>query len=133
MVGLLVFAGYGCRQAPQVYLVKGTVQEVKPAEKTVKIAHEKIPNYMDAMTMDFEVKDAKELSGLQSNDYVSFRMVVTEKDGWLESSTRLPNKQATPKPVTNAAVNFRRVREFEPLKVGDLMPEYRFTNEMNQA
>jgi|ERR1043166_9739338 protein SCO1/2 len=133
MVGLLVFAGYGCRQAPQVYLVKGTVQEVKPAEKTVKIAHEKIPNYMDAMTMDFEVKDAKELSGLQPNDYVSFRMLVTEKDGWIEGITRLTNNQVAPKPVANAPDNFRRVREVEPLKVGDVMPEYRFTNEMNQA
>src|ERR1051325_9087773 len=118
MVGLLFFAAFGCKQAPQAYLVKGTVQEVKPAEKTVKIAHEKIPNYMDSMTMDFEVKDAKELSGLQSNDYVSFRMVVTEKDGWIEGITRLTNNQATPKPVANAPDNLRRVREVEPIKVG---------------
>src|ERR1044071_6506116 len=105
MVGLLVFVGYGCKQAPQVYQVKGTVREVKAAQKTVTIAHEKIPGYMDAMTMDFEVKEARELSGLQSNDYVSFRMVVTEKDGWIEGITRLTNNQAPPKPVANAPDN----------------------------
>src|SRR5689334_9602275 len=125
MIGLLVFAGYGCRQAPQVYLVKGTVQEVKPAEKSVKIAHEKIPNYMDAMTMDFEVKEAKELSGLQPGDYVSFRMVVTEKDGWIENITRISNGAPTTANVANAPENFRRVREVEPLKLGDPLPEYR--------
>ena len=27
------------------------------------IAHEEIPNYMDAMTMDFDVKDQRELQG----------------------------------------------------------------------
>jgi protein SCO1/2 len=132
MMLLLVLAGSGCKKGPQVYFVKGTVQEVKPAEKTVKIAHEKIPNYMDAMTMDFEVKDARELSGLQPNDYVSFRMVVTEKEGWIEGIARLGTNQAAPQRVANAPESFRRVRDVEPLKVGDPLPDYHFTNEMNQ-
>jgi protein SCO1/2 len=130
LAGLLVS---GCQKRPEVYNVKGTVQEVKPAQKSVKIAHEKIPNYMDAMTMDFDVKDAKELSSLQPGDYVSFRMVVTEKDGWIENITRISNGAPTTAVVANAPENFRRVREVEPLKLGDALPEYRFTNEMNQA
>jgi protein SCO1/2 len=133
MFGLLGLLITGCQKGPQVYLVKGTIQELKPAEKSVRIAHEKIPNYMDAMTMDFDVKDVKELSGLQPGDYVSFRMLVTDKDGWIENINRLSNSPASAAIVANAPDNFRRVREVEPLKVGDALPEYRFTNEMNQA
>jgi len=113
----------------QVYSVKGVVKEVKPAAKSVKIEHEKIPNYMDAMTMDFDVQDAKELSGIQPGDYVSFRMTVTDKDAWIDQISRI----ATNMPVVNAPETFRRVRDVEPLNVGDAMPEYHFTNEMNQA
>jgi protein SCO1/2 len=119
----------GKASAPQVYAVKGVVKEVKPGQKTVKIAHEKIPNYMDAMTMDFEVKDANELSGLKAGDSVSFRMNVTEKDGWIDQIKKL-NTAAR---VENAPDNFRRVRDVEPLNIGDVMPDYHFTNEMGQA
>src|SRR5258706_4381886 len=113
----------------QVYSVKGVGKEVKSAGKLVKIEHEKIPNYMDAMTMDFEVKDAKELSGVQPGDYVSFRMTVTDKDAWIDQISRI----ATNMPVANAPETFRRVRDVEPLNVGDPLPEYHFTNEINQA
>src|SRR4051812_24917958 len=35
----------------QYFQVKGVVQEVKPANKSVVIKHEEVPNYMPAMTM----------------------------------------------------------------------------------
>src|SRR5215475_3940805 len=69
---------------PQVYQVKGVIQELMPDKKKVKIAHENIPNYMEAMTMVFDVKDPAGLTGLQPGDSVSFRMVVTDDDGWIE-------------------------------------------------
>jgi protein SCO1 len=117
----------------QIFQVKGVVKEVMPARKKVKIAHEEIPNYMAAMTMDFDVKDGKELEGLQAGDPVAFRMIVTEKDGWIDQLTKIrpvagaePVAQKTPAPL-------RQVREVDPLKEGDLLPEYHFTNELNQA
>lgn len=39
------------------YALKGKVVAVDKAKKTVKIAHGAVPNLMDAMTMDFAVKD----------------------------------------------------------------------------
>jgi protein SCO1/2 len=135
----LCFGLVACRQQPrsassaptqQVFSVKGIVKEVKPATKQVTIEHEKIPNYMDAMTMDFEVRNTNELTGLQVNDYISFRMTVTDKDAWIDRITRLATTQPV---VANAPDNFRRVREVEPLKIGDPLPEYHFTNEMGQS
>jgi protein SCO1/2 len=114
----------------QRYEVKGVVREVFAERKTVKIDHEKIANYMDAMTMDFEVKNTNELQGLQAGDQVTFRMVVTADDGWIENIKKTGVQQPV---VGNAPFAFRRVREVEPLKAGDVMPNYKFTNELGKA
>src|SRR5258706_15917092 len=54
----------------QVFQVKGVIKELKTDGKTVDIRHEEIPNYMPAMTMPFEAKDPKELTGLKAGDAV---------------------------------------------------------------
>jgi len=128
---LLIGQGISCKQEKeQTFFVKGIVQEVMAERKKVKIAHEEIPDYMGAMTMTFDVKDAGELAGLQSGDEVSFRMIVTEKDGWIDQVKKLRAGVATP---SNSPDSFRRVREVDPLNVGDVVPDYRFTNELCQA
>jgi protein SCO1 len=114
----------------QIFQVKGVVREVLAARKQVRIEHEKIPDYMDAMTMPFDVKDTNELSGLQAGDNITFRMIVTEDDGWIDQVKRLGT--TTPPPVANAPENYRRAREVDPLKVGDAMPNYNFTNQLGQ-
>lgn len=110
----------------KIFEVKGVVKEVLPAENQVRIEHERIPDYMDAMTMLFDVKDTNELTGLAPGDNISFRMIVTDDDGWIDRITRLG---ITTPVVANAPDTFRRAREVEPLKVGDAMPNYSFTNE----
>src|SRR2546428_1742377 len=67
-----------------VYQVKGVVREVMAEKKSVTIDHEKIPGYMEAMTMDFSVTNAAELAGLRSGDVITFRMTVTTNDGWID-------------------------------------------------
>ena len=55
----------------------GVVVALDATKGRVKIQHEKIDGYMDAMTMWFDVKDSKLLEGLAPNDRVEF--VVTEE------------------------------------------------------
>jgi len=114
----------------QTYQVKGVIQELMPEKRKAKIAHEEIPNYMEAMTMLFDVKDAASLAGLQPGDSVSFRMVVTADDGWIEELKKL---DAPRTPLPSEPVSFRRAREVEPLAVGDRMPDYVFTNTQGRA
>ena len=111
-----------------VYQVKGTVREVMPEKKTVTIAHEEIPGYMEAMTMDFSVTNAAELTGLYPGDVINFRMTVTADDGWIDQirKTGETNAIALPPEV------FRRARYVEPVTVGDLMPDYTFTNQLGK-
>src|SRR5688572_1341198 len=114
----------------QVFEVRGVVQEVKASEKEIVIKHEEIPNYMPAMTMPFEVKNTNELAGLAPNDQVSFRMIVTDTEGWIENVKKTgvdtTSQGQQPRPKT------RLVREVEPLEVGDKMTNYPFTNSLGE-
>jgi len=114
---------------PAVYEVKGVVRALMPEKKEVTIAHEEIPGYMVAMTMDFAVTNAAELTGLMPGDSVTFRMTVTKDDGWIDQIKRTGVTNAPPPPP---AETFRRAREVEPLVVGDTVPEYTFTNELGR-
>ncbi len=114
----------------QIYQVKGTVIEVLPKEKTVRIKHEEIPGYMPAMTMPFDVKDTNELAGLEAGDSVSFRMIVTPAEGWIDHLRKLGVVQRNNLPTTGP---FRFVRDVEPLNIGDLLPAYTFTNQFGRA
>lgn len=71
-------------EGAQVYQVRGIVRKTYPGENYIRIQHEEIPGYMAAMTMRFDVLDSNELKGLNPGDAVSFRMIVTEDDGWID-------------------------------------------------
>jgi protein SCO1 len=111
------------------YQVKGLVIAVMPAEKSVKIKHEEVPGYMQAMTMLFDVKDTNELAGIEAGDPVLFRMHVSEVYGWIDQIRKTgPKRNDLP-----TSGPFRVVRDVEPLNEGDLLPEYHFTNQLGQA
>jgi protein SCO1/2 len=112
----------------QIFQLKGLIVEVKPLEKSVTIKHEEVPGYMAAMTMPFEVKDTNMLTGLEAGDPVSFRLIVTDTSGYIDRIQKAGPKTNAP-PTTGP---FRLVRDVEPLKVGDLLPEYHFTNELRE-
>jgi protein SCO1/2 len=116
------------RSSQQVFQAKGVVISVKPNEKTVEIKHEEIAGYMPAMTMPFDVRDTNELSGLQPGQRVSFRLLVTDTEGWIDHIQKIG--EATNNPSANAPV--RLARDVEPLQSGDVLPDYRFVNQFGE-
>ena len=142
LAGLLVswcascqVAGPGHAGAPsaspqQVYQVTGVIKELKPDGKTAVIAHEAIPGYMEAMTMPLPVKDPRELANLKPGDRVTFRMIVAATEGWID---RVAKVDAAPEPKATVEPTFHIARNVEPLDVGDVVPEYHFTNELGKA
>src|SRR6266446_2201967 len=68
----------------RVFQIKGVVRALRPRQKEIEIKHEAIPGYMPAMTMPFDVKDTNELAGLAPEQSISFRMIVTDTQGWIE-------------------------------------------------
>jgi len=76
------------------------------------------------------VRDTNELAGLAVGDGISFRLTVTEKDGWIDQIKKVSAARTNTPPTTGP---FRLVRDVEPLNVGDLLPDYHFTNQLGQA
>lgn len=111
------------------YQVKGVVEEVMPDGKTAVIKHEEIPDYMAAMTMPFEAKNTNELRGLKPGDAISFRLIVTDDDGWIDQVKKL-NVPPTELP---SRPSVRLARDVEMLNVGDTLPDYHFTNQLGRA
>ena len=140
-VVLLAGATFSCRQGdstsraqgalksgPQTFQAKGVIQELLADESKVRIAHQEIPGYMKAMTMVFDVKDARELAGLQPGDSVSFRLRVTEDDGWIDHLKKL---EAPRTPLPSAPANFRRrSRAMEMLRGATMRHAVRIMNRM---
>jgi protein SCO1/2 len=114
----------------RVFDVKGVVKSIKPAQKEIEIKHEEVPGYMPAMTMPFDVRDTNELAGLQPGQAVSFRLVVTDTDGWVEHIQALGS---APETVSSSSTSAPPVRVVQPLQLHEPLPEYHFTNQLGQA
>lgn len=67
-------AGEGAPTAAVVYHGRGVVKAVNREKGTVRISHEKIEGYMEAMTMDYLVKDASLLDSVRVGDGVDFTL-----------------------------------------------------------
>lgn len=113
----------------QVYQARGVVRELPADGRSAVIQHEAVPGYMPAMTMSFDVRDTNELAGLQVGDAVTFQLVVGEKDGWMQHVKKV-GAAPLPTPTGQLPPSLHIVRDVEPLAVGDLLPDYHFTNEL---
>src|ERR1043166_9687574 len=78
----------------QAYKVKGVVREVKPNDKMLIIRHEKVPGYMEAMTMPFNIRDPSILTNVTVGDEINFVLHVTSDESWIDqvvkTGTRVP-------------------------------------------
>lgn len=84
------------------YEVRGVVGSVEPARGRAVIAHEEIPGYMPAMTMEFAAADPAELRGIEPGDMLAFTLRVTDREsriGHIRKTGR------TTVPVSAPAVN----------------------------
>ena len=117
--------------AEKRYPVRGTVVQVDFPDGRVVLDHEEIPDFMDAMTMPFVVRDRALLNGLDAGDVVSATLVVNMRDNrsWLEelrvvrkgqsidSPSRTPGRDAQPgEAVPDVALVDQDGR---PLRIGD--------------
>lgn len=70
------------------YELTGVVQSVDRAKRRAVIKHEKVGDYMEAMTMPFAIKDAKALGELRPGNRIKATLVVTDEGAmWLENIT----------------------------------------------
>jgi len=121
-------SGSASAGAPLEYRVKGVVLALQPEDRRVRIRHEAIPGYMEAMTMAFDVHDTNELSGLMPGEEITFNLLVTDDDVWIEGI----EKTGVAENLIPKGAGIRIVREVAPLNIGDTLPDYTFTNEQGR-
>lgn len=82
IAALLLWTGVVRAQTATQYPVTGMIVSVNPAATTFTASIQAIPNYMAAMTMPFEVRQASELQGLAPGVVVAFTLVVDAKTSY---------------------------------------------------
>jgi protein SCO1/2 len=102
------------------YPIKGEVIAVDKAKKKATIKHEEIPGYMDAMTMDFSIREDWVWEDLNPGANVFAELVVDADDYWLEkiAISAAPNPNQPPLPV----------RE-DVAQIGNVVPDFTLTNQ----
>jgi protein SCO1/2 len=67
------------------YDLKGKVVRADLTARKVTLAHDAIPDYMDAMTMEFSVKEKWAIEQMAAGDAVQATLVVDGARSWIES------------------------------------------------
>ena len=104
------------------YDVRGTVVSVDRLQKRARIAHEEIPGFMEAMTMDFPIREDWVWNDLVPGAGVRAGLVVdsSAKDPyWLENITI----------IAGAAPGQEPVAEKTPEQIGKTVPKLSLTNQ----
>jgi protein SCO1/2 len=102
------------------YALKGTVVAVDKAKKKATVKHEEIPGYMDAMTMDFPIREDWVWEDLTAGADIFAELVVDNDGYWLEKIgiVAAPNPNQPPIPA----------RE-DVAQIGNQVPDFTLTNQ----
>src|SRR5262249_5774129 len=112
----------GSDQGADHYETRGVVRGFSPDRSTIEIQHENIPGFMPSMTMPFVARDPKQIADLKTGNAISFRMVVTKKDFWIENVKKIRREDvnvAEPKQTSSVSAGGEA-----RLKEGDKMPPF---------
>jgi protein SCO1/2 len=109
--------------------VLGHIRSIDASNKTVRITHEEIPDYMPAMTMPFPVKDVALLKGLAAGDSVQFELAVTEDDSWIAHIKKRQTNTSFDSATTEQSAMSLTDREAERVQVGEIVPDFKLTDQ----
>jgi protein SCO1/2 len=84
-IALGIFMNAGAAEVDlRTFEVRGVVEKLIPAKAEAVVRHEAIPGYMSAMTMPLRARDGQDLAGLKPGETITFRLNVTDHDGWMD-------------------------------------------------
>ena len=110
----------------------GMVLKIDAAKRSVVISHDAVRGVMPAMTMPFEVRDAKELSGLAPGAIVSFTLVLAKETSHIERVKVVRYQSVEQDPLTARRLQLLRTitgTAPKPLPVGEVVPEFTLTDQ----
>jgi len=85
---------FACGPAPKPDVLhgEGVVQKVIVADRRIVVAHEDIPDFMDAMTMSFEVNKPHLLQKFKSGDHIRFTLERTKLTLYLVEADKITTR-----------------------------------------
>jgi protein SCO1/2 len=127
----LASAAAACsKKDERTFTLQGQVLSLEPPRKLLTIKHEEIKGFMPAMTMPYEVRNAKLLDGLAPGDLINATLVVVSNGAYL-STIRKVGQAPLEKPPAEAP-NPPASAGFELLKPGEPVPDSAFVDQSGQ-
>ena len=117
----------------QQYTVKGMVVSVNRPAGTFTASIDEIPGFMRAMTMPFDVRQAKDLDGLAPGAMVEFTLVVDAKTSYAERIriVKFQNVEQDPFAASRLSLLKDMVSgtPVKPVAIGDVVPTFSLTDQ----
>ena len=87
----------GCQRNPppqpvKEYQMQGEVVSVDPSAQTAMVKGRKIEGWMEAMTMEYPIKDKQEFSKLKVGEKIQAKILVQGTDYWMAGVREEPAK-----------------------------------------
>ena len=132
MVALLLLAFAETARADDRYAVTGMVLKADPAGRTFVASIDNIPGFMEAMTMPFNVRDARELTGVVAGAIVQFTLVVGKSSSYAEGVRIRRYQSVEQDPLAARRLSlFKEIasgRSAKALAVGASVPDFTLTD-----
>ena len=74
----------------KLYDIRGKILSRDASDNTVRVDHERIPGFMDAMVMDYSVRGAKVAELPADNAKFTAKLHVTDNGYWLTDVKQVP-------------------------------------------
>jgi protein SCO1 len=118
LIALGILATGGIAEAdPRTFEARGVVEKLIPEQGEAVIRHEDIPGYMGAMTMPLRAGDRRDLAGLHPGDTITFRLNVTDHDGWMDHVKVVASSPPSAEPPAS-----RPLPDLDPIQRGQPFP-----------
>jgi protein SCO1/2 len=126
----LALASAACSRTPdqRTFTLQGQVQSLDAPHKQVVVKHEEIKGFMPAMTMPYDVEDAKALDGLAPGDLINAKLVVFSNGAHLQDVKKVGSAPLE-KPPADVPNPPTASSGFELLKPGEAVPAGKFLDQ----
>jgi len=124
----------GCHSAgsakskPEQHAVRGTVMSVDADRGAVSLNTEAIPNFMEAMTMDYPLEDKAAATELHPGDKITATLEC-ERDSAGPKNMRLKDVVV----VAQAKPDYKPAVEYHVPSAGELVPDFKLLNQSGQT
>ena len=99
-IALLPSEAGAAAQKDGQYAMRGMVMKVAASRKSFIVSHDSVPDVMDAMMMSFDVREPKDLDGIEPGMTVTFSLVAKAGSVYAEQVRIRPYQSAEQDPLT---------------------------------